>query len=54
MPPKAKHWGKEQDNILSDHLVWLGEVDPNNLAPNYLFDVTRAFFPNFVGEGKNG
>ena len=53
MPPRARRWGSEQDSLLSD-LVPSGEINPNVLSPDYLFDVTCAFSPNFVGGGRTG
>ncbi len=47
----SKHWGAEQDKQLSD-LVWSGEINPNNSTPDYCFEVTLAFFPTFIGEGR--
>jgi hypothetical protein len=35
-------------------LVNTGDIDPNNNDPDYCFDNTQTFFPDFVGEGRTG
>jgi hypothetical protein len=46
-------WAQAEDNLLRQ-LIRSGTVNPANLEPDYLFQVTQDHFPAFVGEGATG
>ena len=45
-------WSDEQDRLLRK-LVRTNQINYQNLEPNYLFEVTQTYFPEFVGEGAS-
>jgi len=45
-------WSNDQDLLLRK-LVRKNEINYQNLEPNYLFEVTQTYFPEFVGEGAS-
>lgn len=45
-------WGEEQDRQLRN-LVRTNQINYLNLEPNYLFEVTQTYWPEFIGEGPS-
>lgn len=45
-------WGEEQDRQLRN-LVRTNQINYLNLEPNYLFEVTQTYWPEFIGEGTS-
>ena len=44
----------EVENALLRQLIRSGTVNPSNLDPDYLFQVTQDHFPAFTGVGQSG
>lgn len=45
-------WGPAEDLLLRQH-IHSGLINPQNLDPIYLFQVTQDHFPAFIGEGAS-
>jgi hypothetical protein len=45
-------WTDEQDTALRN-LVCKNLINYTNLEPNYLFEVTQEYFPDFIGTGAS-
>ena len=47
------NWGAQQDKEVGD-LIRTNQVNYRNRSANYLFEVTKRFFPAFISSGRNG
>ena len=46
-------WSEREDTLLRQ-LIRSGAINPSNLDPTYLFEITQQHFPEFVGVGQSG
>ena len=49
----SPRWTDQQDAQLWQ-LVRNNSINYQNLEPNYLFEVSQEFFPDFIGSGSSG
>ena len=50
---RRQNWGVEQDNLLWS-LYEQNLIDPHNNTPDYCFNITQQYFPDFCGNGTAG
>ena len=49
----AGSWSKKQEDCLK-YLIRSNTVDYKNQTPEYLFDITEQYFPEFISPGTQG
>jgi hypothetical protein len=46
-------WSSKQEEVLQD-LIWNNIVDYRNRTPEYLFQITKEHFPDYITPGAGG